>query len=217
MKRISLLPLLFCLAIATAAETPETKQAEGQEDLFPAAIPEDVRYTKPDLADAKSAREKLAKEYLQEGEGLPAKSPLIICHRTWARIEKLGLIKPETGIKMEGISPQGVKVEGRSYRDAAEINIVWKFLRELLRSKADTKVRTPNRKEMSDYWAQIGWDIKDAPLFVVEHGQERFLFAFTKDEPFQVCDLSVPKKASKAEDAGKDATSPEPKPEGSTK
>jgi hypothetical protein len=222
MKRLLLLPLLFLGALSMAAEEPADKKPQEEEDLIPAAIPAHVRYTQPTLDDAKSARAKLAKEYEQGAEALQVKRPLMICHKTWARIEKLGLIKPETGVKMTGISPDGAQVEGRAYREAAEISIVWKFLRERLQQTADTKtkIRTPNREEITDYWAQIAWDIENAPMFVVEHGEERILVVFAKDEPFQVCDLGKPKKAPEPEgkaagdDESTDASKPKPEEPG---
>jgi len=185
---------------ATEAPAAKPPEAAATDDLFPAKIPARIVYKRPAEADARSARDQLAKEF-QQGADLPwSGAPLAICTRTWARIKKLGLIKPELGIQMTGISPDGKKGESRAYREEEQVGQVWKFLRERLRSKDETRIRTPDAKEMDAYWALIGWDLENTPLFIVEHGGERFLFAFSKDKPSQVVDFGNP-SAKPAEEA----------------
>ena len=181
---------MLMASVAALADPKPGPEAVAAEDLLPGNVPERVNYSKPEIEDARKARKKLAEEYQQNSDALLGKQPVLICPMTWARIEKLGLIEPEVGVALKSVSPDGEMMEGRGYRDEAQIRVVWKFLRSLLRSGSETTIRTPSPDELNDYWAQIGWDIEDSPLFVVEHKKERFFFAFKKDEPFHVCDLN---------------------------
>ncbi len=191
MKALSSLLTSALISLAASAGEPADNKAPARDEaLFPEAIPKHIRYSKPDEAEARTARLALVKEFQNGEDSDIGKKPMIICHRTWGKIRDLKRIDPELGIKMTGIMPDGTPTEGRGYREAREIGIVLKFLRERLRGEKDTTIRTPTKDEITTYWAFISWDLDDSSLFVVERGDHRFLTVFRNDDLFHVFDLS---------------------------
>lgn len=199
--KIALLTLL-AVTVAVAAEPTEKGAPKGSKDLMPKVIPKDVRYSKPKIEHARKAKSDLVKEFTDEKRSVLSTSPIVVSPKTWDRIERLKLIEPVKGSRLIVVLPDGTKVEGRGYREEPEIKIVWKFLRDCLHSKTKTEIRTPTEEEISIYWSEIGWDIEDSPLFVVKCGDERFLFAFNKDEVFLVIDLGNPKDRTNQDERG---------------